>query len=173
MLGQIFAFFFFCFSFFPFHLLYGKFRLLQFSFVAVFVESHIVLSFRNLDYVHTEWIQKPLKLSKPRYDFAISECGKYVDKSPCPWSIMALFLWNCDMQSLRTSFVWACDSAQSRSQHWSGWGGGDEREEGMGVEGRGTGKIVYSCLKLSGIDLLIGFNFRIIHKNLWSKHFLC
>ena len=26
----------------------------QFNFVAFFVESHIVLSFRNLDYVHTE-----------------------------------------------------------------------------------------------------------------------
>ena len=32
------------------------------------------------------------------------------------------------------------------------------------MEGRGTGKIVYSCLKFSGKDLLIGFNFRIIHK---------
>ena len=39
------------------------------------------------------------------------------------------------------SFVWVCNSAQSRSQHWSrsgGWGW---------VEGRGTGKIVCSCLK--------------------------
>ena len=45
-------------------------------------------------------------------------------------------------------------------------GEGETRGRRWGVEGRGTGKIVYSCLKLSGIDLLNGFNFRITNKNL-------
>ena len=42
---------------------------------------------------------------------------------------------------------------------------GRGRRGGEGGGGRGTGKIVSSCLKLSGIDLLIRFNLRIIHKN--------
>ena len=111
----------------------------QFNFVAFFVESHIVLSFRNLGYVYTEWVQKPLKRLKSKCDFEFSDCGKYVDKSPCPWSLLAVFLWNCHMQVLHTSFVWACNSAQSRSQHWSGWGGGDEGE-GRRVGGARNGK---------------------------------
>ena len=40
--------------FFPFSFTLQKISFAQFNFVAVFVESHIVLSFRNLDYVLTE-----------------------------------------------------------------------------------------------------------------------
>ena len=36
---------------------------------------------------------------------------------------------------------------------------------GRGWKGEEPGKIVYSCLKLSGIDRLNRFNFRIIQKN--------
>ena len=44
----------FCLFFFPFSFTLRKISFAQFNFVAVFFESHIVLSFRNLDYVHTE-----------------------------------------------------------------------------------------------------------------------
>ena len=49
--------------------------------------------------------------------------------------------------------------------HLKRMGRGRRGGGGEGVEGRGTGKIVYSCLKLSGIDRLNRFNFRIIQKN--------
>ena len=42
------------FLFFSFSFTLRKIGFPQFNFVALFVESHIVLSFRNLDYVHTE-----------------------------------------------------------------------------------------------------------------------
>ena len=38
----------------PFHFYFAQNFVFQFNFVALFVESHIVLSFRNLDFVHTE-----------------------------------------------------------------------------------------------------------------------
>ena len=42
------------FLFFPHFIYFAENFVSQFNFVALFVESHIVLSLRNLDYVHTE-----------------------------------------------------------------------------------------------------------------------
>ena len=50
---QTFAFFFAVF-FFTYFVYFAENFVSQFNFVALVVKSHIVLSFRNLDYVHTE-----------------------------------------------------------------------------------------------------------------------
>ena len=105
------------------------------------------------------------------YDSAVSEYGEYVDKSPCPWSMLAVFLWNWHMQMLHTSFVWAWrfSAFEITTLKRIGGGGGRRVRGGGGVGGVGgarNGKDrVFVFKTLWNRSFKVGLSLRIIHKN--------